>query len=279
MKPFLACSASNLKAACLLPVRLPAIQLRRSRQMQSCSPTIGDFTGSAPGFVPPKAAETSEASVPLVPPKPERLKSNFCKQCGGSIALAIPEGEKEWRHVCDKCGFVDYMNPKMVVGCIVEHEGQVLLCRRAIEPCRGKWTVPAGYMELNESSMEGACRETWEEAQAHVEVLAPYAHFDIPLIGQSYILFRARLLPPFTFGSGPESLETVLMKPEDIPFDQIAFSSVSIALRYYLDDMASGRFHVHHGVIEKQPGSLPNDPSTFKLRNHFAIRTDARPSQ
>lgn len=96
----------------------------------------------------------------------------------------IPEGEHELRAVCSKCGSIHYQNPKMVVGCLVEHENKVLLCRRNIEPSYGLWTLPAGYMELGESAAEGAARETLEEARADVEVVAHFAHLDIPLIGQ-----------------------------------------------------------------------------------------------
>jgi hypothetical protein len=97
---------------------------------------------------------------------------------------AYLQGEDELRHVCSSCTYVEYLNPKMVVGCLVEHQGKVLLCRRALEPCSGLWTLPAGYLELHESSAEGAARETWEEARAKVTVLGPYAHLDIPVIGQ-----------------------------------------------------------------------------------------------
>jgi ADP-ribose/FAD diphosphatase len=114
-------------------------------------------------------------------------------------------------------------------------------------------------------------RETWEEAAARVEIISPYTHLDIPVIGQAYILFRARLAPPYTFCSGPESLEVELFDPADIPFDRLAFSSVAITLRQYLADRESGTWHVHHGVIVKAPGSAPNDPTSFSLQDHFAI--------
>lgn len=183
----------------------------------------------------------------------------------------IPQGETHQRHVCTSCGYVDYFNPKMVVGCIVEHEGKILLCRRAIEPCKGLWTLPAGFMELHESSAQGAVRETLEEANAHVEIISPYSHLDIPLIGQAYIMFRARLVAPFTFSAGQESLETRLFDPQDIPFDQIAFSSISITLRKYVADLHQGRFSFHHGVVDKVPGSKPNDPKGFSLRDDFIV--------
>lgn len=106
------------------------------------------------------------------------------------------------------------------------------------------------------------------------QVIAPYAHLDVPVIGQAYILFRAKLLAPFHFSPGIESLETKLFAPKDIPFDEIAFSSISIVLQQYIDDLSAGKtFHLHHAVIDKQPGSRPNDPTSFVLRDHFALPT------
>lgn len=184
------------------------------------------------------------------------------------MSLKSPAGQKELRHICSNCGYIDYFNPKMVVGCIVEHEGKILLCRRAIEPCKGAWTLPAGFMELNESSEEGAVRETLEEANARVVVEAPYAHWDIPVIGQAYILFRAKLLAPFTFSPGVETLETALFEPNDIPFEQIAFSSVAVTLQLYLKDLKDGVYRVHHGVIDKKPGTEPSDKTGFVVKSH-----------
>jgi len=208
------------------------------------------------------------------PPHMSRIRSLYCKMCGKPMQLVqLPTAD--WRHRCtnqDECGFIDYVNPRMVVGAITEHEGRILLCRRAIEPCLGKWTVPAGFMELNESSAQGAARETMEEAGANVEIIAPYCHWDIPVIGQAYILFRAKLLAPFTIQSETaESLESQLFDPADIPFQDIAFSSVSLALRYYLEDVEAKKWRVHHGVIEKKLGSAPNDPSTFQIKDLMSM--------
>lgn len=114
----------------------------------------------------------------------EKQQCNYCRRCGGEMKITVPAGEDELRHQCNNCGYIEYHNPKTVVGCLVEHEGKVLLCKRALEPCSGLWTLPAGYMELHESTSEGACRETWEEACANVSVIGPYAHLDIPIIGQ-----------------------------------------------------------------------------------------------
>lgn len=180
----------------------------------------------------------------------------------------IPEGEHEMRAVCSKCGSIHYQNPKMVVGCLVEHEGKVLLCKRSIEPSYGLWTLPAGYMELGESAAEGAARETLEEAQADVDIVSHFAHLDIPLIGQSYIIFRARLKEP-TFSPGQESLECALFALDEIPFDSIAFSSITVALKMYIEDVKAGHIRHHHGVIVKRPGASPSDPTGYVVRDHL----------
>jgi ADP-ribose pyrophosphatase YjhB (NUDIX family) len=134
--------------------------------------------------------------------------------------------------------------------------------------------VPAGFHELGESTAEGAARETLEEAGAAIEILAPYVFYDIVGIGQSYVLYRARLAPPFTFfAREPETLEARLFAPDEVPFDELAFSSVGMALRAYFADLQAGFFHVHQGKIVKDPGAGPNDPGTFKLVDHFALPT------
>ncbi|XP_073145184.1 nudix hydrolase 23, chloroplastic isoform X2 [Henckelia pumila] len=111
-------------------------------------------------------------------------KINFCQSCGGPTKHEIPDGEEKMRAICTLCGKIAYENPKMVVGSLIEHENKILLCRRKIHPSYGLWTLPAGYMEIGESAAEGAIRETWEEANAEVEILSPFAQLDIPLIGQ-----------------------------------------------------------------------------------------------
>lgn len=152
-------------------------------------------------------------------------EARFCRQCGSAMALITPEGDSRPRSVCSApaCGYTDYVNPRMVVGAIVEHEGKILLCRRGIQPQRGLWTVPAGFLEVGESTAAGAARETMEEAAAAVDILGPYVHYDIVGIGQAYLLFRARLAPPFTFAAVlPETLEAGLFAPDEIPFDEVS---------------------------------------------------------
>ncbi|CAL5062970.1 unnamed protein product [Urochloa decumbens] len=132
------------------------------------------------------SGSNASSSAPLPPPPAvvHKSKIRFCPACGSPTKLAIPDGDEKMRAICSSCGRVHYENPKMVVGCLVEHDNKVLLCRRKIEPAYGLWTLPAGYLEVGESTAEGASRETLEEACADVEIVSPFAQLDIPLIGQ-----------------------------------------------------------------------------------------------
>ncbi len=147
-----------------------------------------------------------------------------------SFSRSIPEGDTTERSVCTQCGFVAYENPKIVTGSVVVHDSQVLLCRRAIEPRRGFWTLPAGYLELLETVEEGAMREAWEEAEARIALDGVLALFSISRIGQVQVIFRARFDGRPQFSPGPESLDVALFDWERIPWDQIAFPSVHWAL-------------------------------------------------
>jgi ADP-ribose pyrophosphatase YjhB (NUDIX family) len=158
---------------------------------------------------------------------------NFCSQCGQPVATRIPAGDNRPRAVCAACGVIHYENPRVVVGCIPESGGRILLCRRAIEPRSGYWTMPAGFLELGESMAEGAGRETWEEAQARVEVGALVAVVDIVHAGQVHVFYAGRLTDP-AFGAGEETLESRLFSPAEIPWDDLAFPSVRIALEHYV---------------------------------------------
>jgi len=150
----------------------------------------------------------------------------------------------------------------------VEHEGKVLLARRAIEPCVGKWGLPAGYMEVGESTAGGAARETLEEAGAAVDIVAPFAHVDIPVIGQTYVIYRARLAPGATVRAGPETQEVGLFDPGAFPEEDLAFSSTALCLQWYCEDVRAGTFHVHHATIEKR-GPLGGGPGTFEVTSHM----------
>lgn len=172
----------------------------------------------------------------------------FCSQCGAMVKYKIPEGDNLPRFVCDACGTIHYQNPKIVTGCIPEWEDKILLCRRAIEPRQGLWTLPAGFMENAETSNEGAARETLEEACAQVEVGDLYSLFNIPHINQVYLLFRARLLD-LDFSPGEESLEVKLFTESEIPWDELAFAVVKETLERYFKDRSSGAYTLQVGDI------------------------------
>ena len=175
---------------------------------------------------------------------------NYCCQCGSPVSARIPEGDDRPRYICDRCDTVHYQNPKMVVGCIPEWEDKILLCKRSIEPKSGKWTLPAGYLENNETVVEGAKRETLEEAGARVEGLEPYALMSIAHISQIYLIFRARLVDT-NFAPGKESLEVRLYPESKIPWDELAFLVVRETLKRYFNDRPAGAFPVQIGNIAR----------------------------
>jgi len=174
---------------------------------------------------------------------------NFCSHCGQPVTLAVPAGDHLPRYVCAGCGTVHYQNPKIVAGCVPEHEGRILLCRRAIEPRRGYWTIPAGFMENGETTQDAARRESIEEAMAEVEVGSLLAVVHVLHADQVHVMFRARLPRP-EFGAGAESLEVALVDEADIPWQEIAFRSVDFALRRYLDDRRKGAEGHHFTTID-----------------------------
>ena len=157
----------------------------------------------------------------------------FCSHCGQSVSLETPDGDNRPRFVCRQCGKIHYENPRIVAGCVPVHDGRILLCKRAIEPRYGYWTVPAGFMELHESLPEAAARETWEEAQAKVELGSLFAVVDVIQARQVHVFFDAMMAEPI-FGAGDETLEARLFHPDDIPWPEIAFESVRIALKEHL---------------------------------------------
>jgi len=176
---------------------------------------------------------------------------NYCSQCGEGVNFIVPDGDNRARHVCSACGYIHYENPKMVVGCIPEWEDKILLCRRAIEPRYGLWTLPAGFMENEETSAEGASRETLEEAGAHVEVSQLFAMFSLPHINQIYLMYRASM-PDASFAAGTESLDVGLYEEKDIPWEELAFPVVNETLKLYFSDRQTGEFRVHSGDIIKE---------------------------
>ena len=168
----------------------------------------------------------------------------YCSNCRAAVVRRIPAGDNRERWVCDACDIVHYENPKVVVGCVPEHEGRILLCKRAIEPRYGFWTVPAGFMELGETVEQGAARETREEACAEVEMGRLFAVVDVLEAGQVHLFFKATLMGGY--GAGEESLEAALFAKDDIPWDEIAFLSGRYALEKYLEDDGRDRgVHLH----------------------------------
>lgn len=174
---------------------------------------------------------------------------NFCSQCGGAITQQIPVGDNRVRFVCEACKTVHYQNPKIVAGCLPVWGDRVLLCRRAIEPRRGYWTLPAGFMENGETVQQAAQRETLEEACATVKELQLYTLFDLPHIDQVYMFFRAELIEP-SFKAGEESLQVELFKESDIPWSELAFPIVGRTLKYFFADRVQQTFPVRNEAIE-----------------------------
>lgn len=171
-------------------------------------------------------------------------RMKFCSHCGAPVELGIPPGDNLPRHICTHCATVHYQNPRMVVGCIAEWEGRILLCRRAIEPRHGLWTLPAGFMENGETVADAAARETREEACAEVEIGSLFALVNVPHIHQVHLFYTARLRDG-RFGAGSESLESRLFAENEIPWPEMAFRSVRFALSAWLDDRRQGCFGLH----------------------------------
>lgn len=175
----------------------------------------------------------------------------YCTSCGGEVRLEIPAGDDRERHVCTACGLIHYSNPRVIVGCVPVHEGRVLLCRRAIEPRKNYWTLPAGFMENGETTAQGAARETWEEARGRVSDLELYRVFDVPYISQVYMFYRC-VLDDGEFGVGPESLEARLYDRDDLPWDEIAFPVVYETLQEFFGDREQEQFPVRVSAIDRQ---------------------------
>lgn len=176
---------------------------------------------------------------------------NFCSNCGQPVTIMIPPDDDRMRHVCTACNTVHYLNPKVVAGCIPVHDDRILLCKRAIEPRAGFWTLPAGFMELGETSLEAAVRETLEEARARVRVIDLYAVFNLPHVNQVYLMFRSELLD-LDFAPGRESTEVRLYTEPEVPWADLAFATIRQTLTLYFADRVQGRFPLHTGDIIRQ---------------------------
>lgn len=181
---------------------------------------------------------------------------NYCSECGATVVLRIPQGDNLPRHVCDSCHTIHYRNPKVVTGCIPEWQDQILLCRRAIEPRYGLWTLPAGFMENGETTMQGAAREAMEEANATLDDLQLYGIFNLPHINQIYMMFRGQLRAGKA-AAGQESLEVNLFREQDIPWQELAFPVVRETLEHYFNDRRQGKYPIHYAdVIRDNNGNV-----------------------
>ncbi len=174
----------------------------------------------------------------------------FCTQCGESVERRIPEGDNRERHVCPACGTIHYHNPRIIAGCLPIHDGKVLLCRRAIEPRLGYWTLPAGFMENGETTEAAARRETLEEACAEVEIDTLYTLTSIVHVNQVQLIYLAQLPQP-RFAPSEESLEVRLFDEAEIPWDELAFETIRQVLRLYFEDRRRGRFPLRHIDIDR----------------------------
>jgi len=176
----------------------------------------------------------------------------FCSKCGNPVEQRVPEGDNRHRHVCPSCDTIHYINPNIVAGTVPVYGDRVLLCKRAIEPRLGYWTLPAGFMEMNETTTQAAIRETWEEAKARVEIKGLYSMIDVPHIGQVHIFYRATILNG-EYGIGLESLDTRLFAESEIPWEEIAFSTVKYTLQQFFINRRENHFPVHiHDITYKK---------------------------
>jgi ADP-ribose pyrophosphatase YjhB (NUDIX family) len=177
---------------------------------------------------------------------PRRIQ--HCRACGAPVLYRVPADDNRERAVCTACAEIHYENPINVVGTLPVWGEQVLLCRRNIEPRYGFWTLPAGFLELGESTADGALRETDEEAGARVELQGLFTVLNVVLVGQVHLYYRARMLDT-TLAPGPETIEARLFREDEVPWDQLAFRTVRQTLEHYFADRRDGVFPVHAGDI------------------------------
>lgn len=181
-----------------------------------------------------------------------QLPIRYCPLCGAETAHRVPAGDSLPRYVCDACDSIHYQNPRIIAGSLpVADDGRVLLCRRAIEPRHGLWTLPAGFMENGETTEQAAARETWEEACAKVEILGLYSLINLPHIDQVYMMYRARLRND-DYAAGPESLEVSLFEETEIPWQELAFPTIHQTLKMFFADRREGStWPLHSGRIDR----------------------------
>jgi ADP-ribose pyrophosphatase YjhB (NUDIX family) len=173
----------------------------------------------------------------------------FCSECGSAhLAFHIPDGDHRPRHQCWDCGHIFYKNPLIVVGCLPVYEEKLLLCRRGIQPQKGLWNVPGGFMENNESLEEGAAREVWEESHVRVHRLQPLSQFSWRTFNQVHIFFLAEMVTP-EFQLTPESEEIRFFAPDEIPWSELAFPTNHFTLKAYLENLRTGQMRLHVGEL------------------------------
>tara|TARA_B100001063_G_scaffold68952_2_gene63052 strand:- start:548 stop:1081 length:534 start_codon:yes stop_codon:yes gene_type:complete len=169
---------------------------------------------------------------------------NYCPNCSAKVSLKIPEGDNRERYVCDSCNTIHYSNPNVVVGTLPAFEDKILLCKRAIEPRVGLWTVPAGFLENGESLLQGAWRETKEETQADVDMKDILTIFNIPQINQIYVIYRADI-EDNSFGPTSESLDVQLFSYDEVPWEELAFPFVPKTINHYYECLKTKKFNLH----------------------------------
>lgn len=172
----------------------------------------------------------------------------YCSNCGSAdLSYSVPSGDNRERYICSSCFTIHYSNPRIIVGVLATWGEKVLLCRRAIEPRSGLWNLPAGFLENNETAEQGAARETFEEANAKVEITRLHCVYSIPKANQVFLHFHGNMLSP-EFSVTPESTEVALFAENEIPWDDIAFNSTEFALRKFFEDRKTVRTHI--GSVE-----------------------------
>jgi ADP-ribose pyrophosphatase YjhB (NUDIX family) len=174
----------------------------------------------------------------------ERALIKYCRACGSLVTYIVPADDNRERAVCPACATIHYENPLNVVGTVPVWDDQVLLCKRAIEPRYGLWTLPAGFLELGETTAQGALRETDEEAGAQVELGPLFSVLNVPRVGQVHLFYLATMTSP-SLNPGSETLEARLFREDEVPWDEIAFRTVRETLRYFFDDRRRAQFDLH----------------------------------
>lgn len=175
---------------------------------------------------------------------------NYCSRCGKKVSLTVPTGDTHARFVCDSCHTIHYQNPRMVVGCIPIWQNKILICKRAIEPKYGLWTLPAGFMENGETVEQGAIRETFEEAGAKVEIIRLHALYSLPQVNQVYAIYLAKMISE-NFNAGEESLECKLITIDKIPWDELAFTAIKFSLEKYVKNLELKSDKTFLGTLKK----------------------------